>query len=101
MELMETFAEQKNIPVLVNIHDVNLAKRYAKRIIGMCNGKVHYDGSPEGISEEDFQNSMKWLERRAQGAHLQYQTWYFYYMIRWKSLGSTVIVSLKTIEFNI
>lgn len=54
MELMETFAKQKNIPVLVNIHDVNLAKRYAKRIIGMCNGKVHYDGSPEGISEEDL-----------------------------------------------
>ncbi|MGC9403511.1 phosphonate ABC transporter ATP-binding protein [Vibrio genomosp. F10] len=54
MELMETFAEQKNIPVLVNIHDVNLAKRYAKRIIGMCNGKVHYDGSPEGISEDDL-----------------------------------------------
>ncbi|WGV99448.1 phosphonate ABC transporter ATP-binding protein [Vibrio sp. YMD68] len=54
MELMETFAEKKNIPVLVNIHDVNLAKRYAKRIIGMCNGKVHYDGSPEGISEDDL-----------------------------------------------
>ena len=54
MELMETFAQQKNIPVLVNIHDVNLAKRYAKRIIGMCDGKVHYDGSPEGISEEDL-----------------------------------------------
>ena len=45
MELMETFAEQKNIPVLVNIHDVNLAKRYAKRIIGMCNGKVHYEAA--------------------------------------------------------
>lgn len=52
MQLMETFAEQKNIPVLVNIHDVNLAKRYAKRIIGMCNGKIHYDGSPEGITED-------------------------------------------------
>ncbi|CAM3160213.1 phosphonate ABC transporter ATP-binding protein [Moritella viscosa] len=54
MELMEAFAQQKNIPVLVNMHDVNLAKRYAKRIIGMCHGKVHYDGSPEGITEEDL-----------------------------------------------
>ena len=65
MELMETFAEQKNIPVLVNIHDVNLAKRYAKRIIGMCNGKVHYDGSPEGISEEDLKiiyGGESWLD---------------------------------------
>jgi phosphonate transport system ATP-binding protein len=65
MALMETFAEQKNIPVLVNIHDVNLAKRYAKRIIGMCNGKVHYDGSPEGITEEDLKviyGGESWLD---------------------------------------
>lgn len=26
---METFAKDKQIPVLVNIHDVNLAKRFA------------------------------------------------------------------------
>lgn len=65
MELMETFAEQKNIPVLVNIHDVNLAKRYAKRIIGMCDGKVHYDGSPEGITEDDLKviyGGESWLD---------------------------------------
>ena len=36
MELMETFAQRNDIPVLLNIHDVNLAKRYAKRIIGMA-----------------------------------------------------------------
>jgi len=65
MELMETFAQQKNIPVLINMHDVNLAKRYAKRIIGMCNGKVHYDGSPEGITEEDLKviyGGESWLD---------------------------------------
>ena len=65
MELMETFAQQKNIPVLVNMHDVNLAKRYAKRIIGMCNGTVHYDGSPEGITEEDLKviyGGESWLD---------------------------------------
>ncbi|RXJ70860.1 phosphonate ABC transporter ATP-binding protein [Veronia nyctiphanis] len=54
MELMESLAEKKQIPVLVNIHDVNLAKRFATRIIGMCNGNVHYDGSPEGITEDDL-----------------------------------------------
>ena len=52
MELMETFAQRNDIPVLVNIHDVNLAKRYAKRIIGMCDGKIHYDGAPENITED-------------------------------------------------
>lgn len=65
MELMETFAQRNDIPVLVNIHDVNLAKRYAKRIIGMCNGKIHYDGSPENITEEDLKviyGGESWLD---------------------------------------
>ncbi|MGF1762156.1 phosphonate ABC transporter ATP-binding protein [Aliivibrio kagoshimensis] len=65
MELMETFAQRNDIPVLVNIHDVNLAKRYAKRVIGMCNGKIHYDGSPDDISEEDLKviyGGESWLD---------------------------------------
>ncbi|MEZ8083457.1 phosphonate ABC transporter ATP-binding protein [Enterovibrio norvegicus] len=65
MGLMETLAEQKNIPVLVNIHDVNLAKKFAKRVIGMCNGKVHYDGTPEGITEDDLKviyGGESWLD---------------------------------------
>ncbi|MCP8688386.1 phosphonate ABC transporter ATP-binding protein [Marinobacterium sedimentorum] len=51
MELLERFAQEKNIPALVNIHDVTLARRFAKRMIGMAGGKVVYDGSPEGISD--------------------------------------------------
>lgn len=52
MELLERFALEKNIPALVNMHDVVLAKRFAKRIIGMSNGIVVYDGSPEGITDD-------------------------------------------------
>lgn len=52
MELLERFAEEKNIPALVNIHDVKLASRFAKRMIGMSNGVVVYDGPPEGITDE-------------------------------------------------
>lgn len=52
MELLERFALEKNIPALVNIHDVSLARRFAKRMIGMSNGRVVYDGSPDGITEE-------------------------------------------------
>ncbi|WP_120785219.1 phosphonate ABC transporter ATP-binding protein [Marinobacterium aestuarii] len=51
MELLERFAQEKNIPALVNIHDVTLARRFARRMIGMAGGKVVYDGSPEGISD--------------------------------------------------
>lgn len=52
MELLERFSEEKNIPALVNIHDVKLASRFAKRMIGMSNGVVVYDGPPEGITDD-------------------------------------------------
>ncbi|MBD5769671.1 phosphonate ABC transporter ATP-binding protein [Marinomonas colpomeniae] len=52
MELLERFSEEKNIPALVNIHDVKLASRFAKRMIGMSNGIVVYDGPPEGITDD-------------------------------------------------
>ncbi len=65
MELMETFAQRNNIPVLVNIHDVELAKRYAKRIVGMSQGKVIYDGVPAGITEDHLKQiygGESWLD---------------------------------------
>jgi phosphonate transport system ATP-binding protein len=52
MELLERFSAEKNIPALVNIHDVKLASRFAKRMIGMSNGVVVYDGPPESITDE-------------------------------------------------
>ena len=39
------------IPVVVNIHDVELAKRYADRIVGMTGGHVVYDGAPTGLTD--------------------------------------------------
>src|SRR5690606_6977340 len=37
------------IPVLVNIHDVDLARRYATRIVGMSGGHIVYDGDGQGL----------------------------------------------------
>ena len=65
MELLEKFALEKNIPVLINMHDVNLAKRFAKRIIGMSNGYVIYDGQPEGITDDhlkEIYGGESWLD---------------------------------------
>ena len=65
MELLEKFSMEKNIPVLINMHDVNLAKRFAKRIIGMSNGHVIYDGQPQGISDDhlkEIYGGESWLD---------------------------------------
>jgi phosphonate transport system ATP-binding protein len=52
VEIMELLIEQGqafNIPVIVNIHDVELARRYASRIIGMSGGSIVYDGRADGL----------------------------------------------------
>jgi phosphonate transport system ATP-binding protein len=52
MELLKRVGQTKQIPVIVNMHDVELAKRFADRIVGMSGGHVVYDGSGEGLTDE-------------------------------------------------
>jgi phosphonate transport system ATP-binding protein len=49
MELMAKQAAARGIPVIVNIHNVELAKRYADRVVGMSKGGVVFDGAPKSI----------------------------------------------------
>ena len=51
MQLMCGLAEQNGIPVMINMHDVELAKRFAQRILGMSGGGIVYDGPPSGLDE--------------------------------------------------
>lgn len=65
MELLERFSKEKDIPALVNMHDVKLAQRFAKRIIGMSNGHVVYDGDPQGITDghlKQIYGGESWLD---------------------------------------
>jgi phosphonate transport system ATP-binding protein len=54
VEIMALLREQgrvQQVPVVVNIHDVDLARRFADRIIGMAGGQVVYDGSAAGVDD--------------------------------------------------
>lgn len=54
-EIMNLFKEihlRDKIPMLISIHDVNLAKEYASRIIGMVKGEVVLDGAPVELTDE-------------------------------------------------
>ncbi|MBF6616853.1 phosphonate ABC transporter ATP-binding protein [Pollutimonas thiosulfatoxidans] len=68
VEIMELLIEQGDafhIPVIVNIHDVELAKRYASRIIGMSGGTIVYDGPPAELSNDMLQQiygGQSWLQ---------------------------------------
>ncbi len=51
MELLADIARTRGIPVLVNMHDVELAKRFADRIVGMTGGRIVFDGLPAELND--------------------------------------------------
>ena len=54
MELLAGVAQSRHMPVVMNIHNVELARRYACRIIGMSKGEVVFDGAPEALGDDDL-----------------------------------------------
>ena len=65
MELMANLAGKRNIPVIVNIHNVDLAKRFCHRMIGMTGGKVVFDGAPAQLTDENLKaiyGGENWIE---------------------------------------
>lgn len=65
MELLQDVVEKRNVPVLVNMHDVSLAKRFTQRMIGMSGGSVIFDGPPEDLKDEHLRaiyGGKDWLQ---------------------------------------
>jgi len=65
MELMTALADSRRIPVILNIHNVPLARRFATHVIGMAGGHVVYDGTPEGLTDDHLKQiygGEDWLE---------------------------------------
>jgi phosphonate transport system ATP-binding protein len=51
MELIARHAGERDIPVIVNMHNVELARRFADRIIGMAKGQTVFDGPPAALED--------------------------------------------------
>ncbi len=52
MNYFKTINEKKNITILINLHDVNLAKRYCNRIIALKKGKILFDGRAGDLDDK-------------------------------------------------
>ena len=52
MELLAGIARSRTIPVIINMHDVDLARRFADRIVGMSGGRIVFDGAPSSLTDE-------------------------------------------------
>jgi phosphonate transport system ATP-binding protein len=65
MEILEKLAVERGIPVVVNIHNVELAKRFADRVIGMSKGMIVFDGPPSALEDRhliEIYGGQGWLE---------------------------------------
>lgn len=49
LQLLKDLGARHAIPVMVNIHDVDLARKYADRMVGMTGGHIVYDGTPHDL----------------------------------------------------
>ena len=52
MEQLHAYCRDESVPVLVNLHQVDIALEYADRIVGLSDGTKVYDGPTDGLDEE-------------------------------------------------
>lgn len=52
MDLLSAIQKERGMTLVVSLHDIDLAKKYASRIIGMVKGEVVFDGKPEELDDE-------------------------------------------------
>ena len=75
MRLLVELAKERGTPALVNIHDVGLAQSFADRIIGLAEGKIVFDGTPQQVTaqvltniygEEDWSTTIRKIENNGE-----------------------------------
>jgi len=51
MEQLHAYCRDESVPVLVNLHQVDIALDYADRVVGLSDGTKVYDGPTDGLDE--------------------------------------------------
>ncbi|WP_089687548.1 phosphonate ABC transporter ATP-binding protein [Billgrantia gudaonensis] len=67
MRLITEIGAERNLPTIVNIHDVPLAQQFVDRIIGLRSGELVFDGSPDALTEAvltDIYGAEDWTAMR-------------------------------------
>ncbi len=52
MRLITELAQERDLSVIINIHDVPLAQMFAQRIVGLRAGEIVYDGPADGLTPD-------------------------------------------------
>jgi phosphonate transport system ATP-binding protein len=51
MDALADINRRDGITVLTNLHTLDTARTYCRRIIGMSAGRIVFDGAPEGLTD--------------------------------------------------
>ncbi len=52
LELLVECADRRGVTLVVSLHQPSLARRFATRLIGLVEGRIIYEGTPEEYTEE-------------------------------------------------
>lgn len=55
LNLIHSICKEDGISAVVSLHQVDLAKKYGDRIIGLASGRVVFDGQPDELSERQVE----------------------------------------------
>jgi len=56
MSDLKRIAREDGITTIVNLHFIDMAREYADRIVGMRDGQVVFDGTPEEATDQAFED---------------------------------------------
>lgn len=68
LALIHDAARERNTTVLCSLHQIDLAREYADRIVGMRDGQVVFDGTPEELTDarvEALYHGARWEDAAA------------------------------------
>jgi phosphonate transport system ATP-binding protein len=54
MSLLLEICQEKGLTVIASLHQVELARGWADRLVGMRRGQIVLDGRPKDLSSEDL-----------------------------------------------
>jgi phosphonate transport system ATP-binding protein len=55
LDILKRINREDGITTIVNLHQLDLAKEYADRVIGFKGGKLVFDGKPEDVTREVYE----------------------------------------------
>jgi len=50
LSLLQTICMESGITAIVSLHQIDLAKRYADRVLGLSGGRIVFEGSPQALT---------------------------------------------------